>query len=388
MNLLYVIHYPVFGGPHNEALRLNGPLASRGVRLTVLLPDEPGDAAPRLRTAGIDTVQIPLHRLRAVADPLIHFSYFGTMMHDVRRIRRVIHDRQIDLVQIGGLVNPHAGLAARREGVPVAWQVVDSRPPRMLRLLCMIFVRRLANVIMFDGKALIELHTRKQLNVPHLVYFPPVDTKRFRPSTTYRSEVRKELNIPEAAPVVGTVANISPQKGLEFFIEAAAQIRRTAPDARFIVVGPRFSTHTAYSQLLDKKVQDLGMDDRLFFIGGRSDVERYYAAMDVHLITSVPNSEGTTTTAMEAMACGIPVVASDVAAISEVIEEGKTGYLTRPCDSLDIAQTVLKLLLDRSRRAEMSTAAVAHSRTHFDVEVAVERYMEAFHLALNNRQSQ
>jgi hypothetical protein len=64
MNILFLVHYPVFGGPHNKALRLAGPLRRLGVKTTVLLPDEPGNAAPRLQTASVDVITMPLHRLR------------------------------------------------------------------------------------------------------------------------------------------------------------------------------------------------------------------------------------------------------------------------------------------------------------------------------------
>jgi hypothetical protein len=69
MNVLFVIHYPVFGGPHNQALVLAQSLVRHGVDMTILLPDEPGNAAGRLRSAGVDVVTMPLHRVRATPHP-------------------------------------------------------------------------------------------------------------------------------------------------------------------------------------------------------------------------------------------------------------------------------------------------------------------------------
>jgi len=69
MNVLF-IHYPFFGGPQDQALRLAGPLAARGVATSVVPPDEPGNAAEHLCAAGLEVVPLPLHRLRAIPDPL------------------------------------------------------------------------------------------------------------------------------------------------------------------------------------------------------------------------------------------------------------------------------------------------------------------------------
>ena len=112
-----------------------------------------------------------------------------------------------DVVQIGGLVNPHAALAARRRGAAVVWQIVDTRAPAPLRHAAMPLVRRLADAVMFDGEALVDLHGgRESLPVSAFVYFPPVDTTRFVPSAERRRAVREEHGIPAEAPVIGELS--------------------------------------------------------------------------------------------------------------------------------------------------------------------------------------
>ena len=84
---LMVIHYPFFGGPHNQALRLNYPLEGIGVSTTVVLPGEPGNAADRLRSAGLDVAEIRLHRIRARVDPRFHVRLIAGFFRDVQRLR-------------------------------------------------------------------------------------------------------------------------------------------------------------------------------------------------------------------------------------------------------------------------------------------------------------
>src|SRR5947207_12824700 len=92
---LFVIHYPVFGGPHNQALRLAPALRSLGWEMIVLIPDEPGNAAERLRAAGVQTVEAPLGRLRASGDPRLHLRFVGGFYPEIRRIRSLIRQLQI-----------------------------------------------------------------------------------------------------------------------------------------------------------------------------------------------------------------------------------------------------------------------------------------------------
>ena len=78
-----VIHYPFFGGPHNQALRLEQPLSARGMETTVLLPDEPGNAELRLTEGGVDVATIRLHRLRAKLNPGTQLRYLVGFFGDV-----------------------------------------------------------------------------------------------------------------------------------------------------------------------------------------------------------------------------------------------------------------------------------------------------------------
>ncbi|MFL5958809.1 MAG: glycosyltransferase [Gaiellaceae bacterium] len=383
MKVLCVVHYANFGGPHNEALRLREPLRRRGWEVEVAIPAEPGSAAARLEAGGVPVHLLPLSRLRASPDPRLLVRFARDFGPSVRRLEDVIAATEADVVQIGGLVNPHAAFAARRRGAAVVWQVVDSRAPAPLRRVAMPFVRRLADAVMFDGEALIELHGgRESLRAAAFVYFPPVDAARFEPSPEHRREVREELGIPPDAPVVGTVSSLNPMKGVEHFVDAAAQIAASRPDTRFVVVGGAPESHRAYEEQLRRRADELALPDPVVFTGERTDVERWYPAFDVHVIASLPRSEGTTTTAMEAQSCGVPVVAARVAAVAEVVDDGVTGMLVPPEQPGAIAGAVLRLLGDDDLRSRMGAAGRTAAIERFDAEHAADVYVQAYAAAL------
>lgn len=377
--VLCVVHSPLYGGPHNEVLRLEEPLRRRGWETVIAIPDEPGTAGPRLRAAGIELEQLALSRLRA--DPRLLPRFLLGFRPTVRALEEAIERSGADLVQIGGLVNPHAALAARRRGVAVVWQIVDAGSPVLLRRCVMALVRRYADAVMFDGEALISAHgSRESLQMPHFVYFPPVDTERFAPSGGWRSEVREELGIMADAPVVGTVSHLTPLKRIEDFLAAATRIAASKPEAHFVVVGSAPESHAAYGERLRRQAAELGLPQPVVFAGPRDDVERWYAAMDVHLITS--RSEGTTTTALEAQACGVPVVSTDVGAVHEVVDDGTTGLLVPPGSVDAIAAATLGLLDDPERREEMGRAGRAAAVARFGIETAAELRARVYESAL------
>ena len=383
MKVLCVVHSPFFGGPHNEAVRLREPLRRRGWEIEVAIPDEAGSAMERLEAAGVPVHALPLSRLRASPDPRLLLRFLRDFRPSVRRLEEAIESTAADVVQIGGLVNPHAAVAARRAGSAVVWEIVDSRAPAPLRRLAMTLVRRLADAVMFDGEALIGLHGgREALAVPALVYFPPVDTVQFVPSAEHRRDVRERLGIPPDAPVVGTVSSLNPMKGVEHFLEAAALIASSRPETWFVVVGGVPGSHRAYGEALRRRTAELALPHPVVFVGERADVERWYPAFDVDLITSLPRSEGTTTTAMEAQACGVPVVATRVAAVAEVVADGVTGVLVPPERPPAIADAVLRLLADETLRARLGAAGREAAVERFDAEHAADVFVQAYEAAL------
>ena len=113
MNVLWVSQYPVFGGPHNTILQLAEPLRARGWESIALLPEEPGNAAERLRAGGVETVLLPLHRLQASRDPRVHLGMVRNFRREVAEISELISERQCELVVLTG-IDAQAAVAARR----------------------------------------------------------------------------------------------------------------------------------------------------------------------------------------------------------------------------------------------------------------------------------
>ncbi len=390
MNVLFVIHYPVFGGPHNQALLLAKAFDRRGIRMTVLLPSEPGNAGERLRDAGVDVVTIPLRRLRASLDPRKQFKLAATLARDVRGIQRVIRDRGIDVVQIGGLVNPHAAIAGRLENAAVIWQLLDTRPPMALRRLMMPLVIRLSDAVMTTGNAVARMHPGAQSLGERLApFFPPVDPDLFSPGISDRAAARSRFGFGPDDSVMGAVGNLNPQKGYEFLLRAAALARAERPGMKLLIVGASHDTHRSYERRLLALARELGLvvGRDIVFAGALTDVRPAFAAMDIFVLSSVPRSEGAPTVIEEAMMMELPVVATAVGAVAEVVSDGETGYVVPALNSKEIAQAALRIFADPALEHRMGIRGRERALALFGVEECARVHVDVYERALSRRRA-
>jgi glycosyltransferase involved in cell wall biosynthesis len=390
VNLLFVIHYPVFGGPHNQAMLLARSLGRQGVEMTVLLPDEPGNAADRLRAAGVDVVTMPLHRVRATPHPAHQLRFLVSLRGEVGAIRRLIRERAIDIVQPGGLVNPHAAIAARQEDTPVVWQILDTRPPMALRRLMMPLVLRLSDVVMTTGRAVADAHPGATgLGERLWPFYPPVEPEVFSAEHGDRGAARAEFGFAREDLVLVSVGNLNPQKGHEHLLRAAALARRTRPEIKVLVVGAPHPTHRGYEEGLHSLAGELGLDvgKDVVFGGALSDVRPALAAADAFVLASVPRSEGAPTAIGEAMMMELPVVATDVGAVRELVEDGRTGFVVPPLDAQALAGAILRILGDHEARASFGTRGRARAIERMSADECARVHLQAYEYVLRNRRS-
>jgi glycosyltransferase involved in cell wall biosynthesis/SAM-dependent methyltransferase len=381
---LFVIHYPVFGGPHNQALRLADPLAASGWQTVVLLPDEPGNSVERLRDAGIEVLTAPLTRIRATADVRRHVRMAANFRKDVRTIGRIAREREIDLVLLGGLANPQAAVAGHAAGRAVVWQVLDTRLPLPARAAYFPLLSHYADVVMVTGSRVAAVHPGlPSLGERVVSFFPPVDRSLFRADPATRASARGELGIPPDATVVGTAGNLNPMKGHRTFLRVAARLSEERPDLRFLILGADYSYRTEYSRSLWEEAEELGLrlGENLVVRDPSSRLHELAQALDVFLLTSEPRSEGMPTVIGEVMALGKPVVAADVGAVADGVRDGSNGFVVPARDVEAFVAATRRLLNDEALSARLSAAAGVAAE-QFSVEASAEAHVEAFERAM------
>jgi glycosyltransferase involved in cell wall biosynthesis len=387
VRLLSVINNPLFGGGHTQMVRLAAPLATRGIETLGVTPAG-APAAQRVRDGGVEVVEVPLHRLRATPDPRVQLPFLAATGPEVARLRRLIRERGIDVVQVHADINFHGAVAGRLAGAAVVWQLYDTRTPIPLRRVTMPFVTRIADVITTWGEELGRAHPGTEgLDGRWLTVFPPVADAEFGPpDAAARDAARRELAVPDGAQVIGAIGNRNPSKGFEYLARALAEVRRAHPDAVVRVLGAPSPPHAAWERSVLDEARSLGLDEAAFAMrDGGTRVPELIAAFDVLALSSVPRSEGMPTVILEAMATGLPVAAADVGAVRELVAEGETGFVVAPEDPPALAAAIGRLLDDPQLRARLGEGGRRRFAEVFSLERLADRHAEAYRLALEHR---
>lgn len=208
-----------------------------------------------------------------------------------------------------------------------------------------------------------------------------VDATRFAPRQNVH--IRAELGISADAFVVGCVGRLQPVKGLETFIEAAAILKRAGHGYRFVIVGDGNSGYTSQLRALSDR---LDLSDDIVFTGSRGDVNDVMTAFDVYTLTS--RSEGFSLSTIEAMATGLPVVATRCGGPEQILEDGVTGLLVENGSAEAVARAIDQLRRDSARRAQFAAAARDAVLKCYTVETQVRAYEELYeHVLLPRRQA-
>ena len=201
-----------------------------------------------------------------------------------------------------------------------------------------------------------------------------IDLRRFSAACGTRSEARKALGLPDNCPVIAGVGRLNPQKNFSLFIRVAAEVLKRHPRAAFVLAGDG-----PEEGLLRKLALECGVAERLHFCGYVSDARQVYLSADVVLMPSL--FEGLPMSLLEAMAMRVPVVASALDGIAEVVDDGRDGFLVPSGDAQLFCERVCELIGNPSLAAELGAAASEKIALRFSSErmcSEVERVYDRF----------
>lgn len=177
---------------------------------------------------------------------------------------------------------------------------------------------------------------------------------------TIRFEKRLELGIRHDQNVVGYLGRLSSEKGLAFLVEAASGLRRHGANLKLVFVGDG-----PERQFLKQQVENLGLEKDVLFVGFQEEVERWISVFDVFVLPST--TEGTPLALLEAMALGVPVIATAVGGIPKVVSDRINGLLVPPGDQVALRRSILQLIEDAELRSCLVMEAKTTIRRKFDV---------------------
>jgi glycosyltransferase involved in cell wall biosynthesis len=198
--------------------------------------------------------------------------------------------------------------------------------------------------------------------IPNGIVVPPPVQRRTD------SSVRQEFGIPAGTPVCACVGRLVSGKGIESYLRAARLVSERGRDVRFLMIGAR-SYEKNYESEVERLAQELKLENRVIFTGQRRDVQEILRDVDIVVHPSL--TEGLSNVILEAMAAGIPVVATRVGGNPELVQDGSTGFLVPVENAHEIADAVCRLL----DHPGMARAFGERARQHVIDEFALDRML-------------
>ncbi len=383
LRVLYCILDSRYGGPHRRAETMGRQLRTYGVETLFLLGCKSQDV---WRPTDFGSFVCRHIQCFTRHHPFWNFAAFCVQLPgNLLRIRRFIRVNDIDVVHVDGVTNFVPALAARLSKTAVVWHYNDH-PHRPLKWLLLRLVRSLSSAVIVQGEKLREARTGSdpKLHGKTHVLYPGIDLQEFDPARydlEARTRLRRELGVPPDAPLVGIIGNLNPLKGHTYFIQAAQWIKETVTNAKFLVVGRKLNTDPGYADRMQRLAVRCGLKDDLIFAGFREDAAAMLSLLDVFVLSSI--RESCPNVVLEAMAMEVPVVATDVGAVSELVLDGRTGLVVPPRDAEALAAAVLTCLtMPKEQVRSLGAAARKRIADSFDAGIITRQQYQVYERAL------
>lgn len=394
--ILYADHTAKLGGGEIALLNLVVALDPAKYRPLVVLAED-GPLVGKLGAAGIETVILPLDAaLRETrkdtlgAGSLLKLGQIKTLLAYSRRLARFAKAQKVDLIHTNSLKSDiYGGVAGRLAGVPVLWHIRDSINADYLpgavasgfRLLS----RLLPQVVVANSHSTLRQLWPKRGKSGAVVY-SGVPTEVVHDGYVEDDVVSSSPDDPGAwnlPPVVALIGRIAEWKGQHVFLRAAAAARHRYPDARYWIVGAPLFGEYEYERSLHEMTEQLGMTDRVQFLGFQDDVARLMPQINI-VVHASTLGEPFGQVVIEGMAAGKPLVATDGGALPEIVIPGETGYLVAMGSAEEMASALERLLADPAQARAMGQAGRRRVERLFTIRQTA-RKMESVYEALFGR---
>lgn len=325
MKILQILPQLTVGGVETGTVDLARYLKRHGLESVVVSAG--GPLVAQLEAEGIPHYKLP-----------VASKAFWVMVGAARQLRKIIIREKVDIVHARSRVPAWVAFMATRGTDAVFITTAHGH-----------YSRHIFSPAMGWGKftivpsAVIGRYMMAQFKVPweNIRLIPrSVDLERYR----FRGAAPAKK---EAGPLIGVVGRLSPVKGHVYFLKAMALVLRTYPDARAWIVGGVSPGKESYKEELEVWCRRLGLREAVVFCGNRKDIPEVLGQLDCLVMPSVVE-ESFGRVIIEAQAIGVPVVASRIGGIYEVISDGQDGLLVDPRDHEGLAEGMLKVLQDRS----------------------------------------
>ncbi|MHB1047638.1 MAG: glycosyltransferase [Thermoanaerobaculia bacterium] len=374
--VLFVIGTLEVGGAEVQLTRLATHLDPRRFEAEICCLSDGGPLARDAEAHGVPVHVLGLRSLNPLREPLEVLSRLADLLRLLRRRRPdVVHGFLFWGYVLGAL-------AGRLTGAPVVVSsrrsLGDFKKGRPLFRAIEQVANRCSDLLVANSEAVRDDVIRTEGADPARIVVVPNGLRLPEPDMESRARARRSLGLGERGLVVGVIANLIHYKGHRFLVEAWARVVARTPGARALLFGDG-----PMRGAIEEQVRDLGIGDSIVLLGRVENARDLLPALDLYVQPSL--EEGFSNAILEAMAAGLPVVATDVGGNREAVRDGVTGCLVPPADAGRLALAVAELLEDPEARRLMG-AAGREAAGRYSVERMVAAYEKIYTEHLDERE--
>jgi glycosyltransferase involved in cell wall biosynthesis len=375
--LLFVIGSCEIGGAEKQMLTLVRALQAYGFSCHVFSLQRGGALRSRFGELGV-----PVHSGGLQKGDIVHKPW-KLLLAELRLLRLLRRIKPLVLHSFLPLVTFMGAVAGRICRVPL---VITSRRSlgkyqeryRALRFFDLL-ANRLSHYVTVNSRSVWnDVIIRDNVDPKKLVLiYNGVDHSNFKVPREVRVKLRNKTGFTHSHKVVTVVANLIPYKGHAELLAAAAAVIDQMPSSRFWLVGK----DRGMQKHLKQKARELGILNRVIFAGERSDIPNILAASDILVLPS--HEEGFSNVILEAMAAGLPLVATRVGGAQEAVLDGVTGWLVQPNRPKELATKIVDLLNNPKRSKEWGERGKERVKKEFGIEKMVEEHLMLYQGVMN-----
>jgi glycosyltransferase involved in cell wall biosynthesis len=363
--VLYLITKSNFGGAQRYVFDMATHIDSERFDVVVAAGGS-GILMEKLASAGIRTISIP-HLDRDIAILSDILAFWGVVRLLAREKPAVLHLNSSKIGALGAL----AGLICRVPRIIFTahgWAFKESRS--FVAKMVIKTINWFTIALSHHTIAVSEQMKKEIVRWPFVASKTTVIHNGLAAEPLDRDVARQFLEnrdgrLEAASPLIGTVAELHPIKGLSYAISAIAQLRKRGVHATFAIIGEGEELRT-----LERQISELHLEDRVFLLGFIADAGKYLKAFDLFTMPSL--YEGLNFSVLEAGAAALPVVASRVGGLPEIITDGVTGLLVSPRDALGLANALQSLIEHTDDRARLGAALRERVARDFSLRTMVQ----------------
>jgi glycosyltransferase involved in cell wall biosynthesis len=375
VRVIKIIEEGRIGGPQIDILRVTPHVQRGGIETIVVLPNKNStEFQSRLAENEIPFYVLSLTTLQK--HPLRLLVYALKFIPELFFLTRLIINLKPDLIHVGGGSWQIKGvLAGRLAGRKVLWHLNDTKTPTVLKIIFNI-IQPLSGAFMVAGHRVQGYYLAHEKERHIFNISAPVDCQLYNP------DILPPTNNNGTQRII-TVANISPVKGLERFLNVAAKLnKKTNVSLEFRIIGLVHDSQMKYFEFLNRIKVKLALDN-LHFVKGVDDVRKELAQADIYVCTSL--AEASPISVWEAMSMGKPIVSTDVGEVSAIVINGETGFVVPVMETEEMLNKILYYIKNRNEAKVMGNKARQTALEKLDTCKIAEKQIIAYQTTIKGK---